>query len=155
MSSPKGTIWDVWPHTGLTGDKVKLLTKVTSRNSSSSLMSEKAEVMLEWKSFHRRQNCSVAILSDMSGLSWEASKQTLSSLSSLFLWSTWFVQFPPKVEVLGTVWKWYHWMLVCLAFNFCYLTSETCNNLIIYWKIKNSCREWFTDFIIYGLFCLL
>ena len=34
-----------------------VLTKVTSRNSSSSLISEKAEVMLEWKSFQRRQNC--------------------------------------------------------------------------------------------------
>lgn len=38
-----------------------VLTKVTSRKSSSSLISEKAAVMLAWKSFHRRQNCSVAI----------------------------------------------------------------------------------------------
>ena len=38
------------------------LTKVTSRKSSSSLMSEKADVMLVWKSFQRRQNCSVDIL---------------------------------------------------------------------------------------------
>ena len=61
---------------------LELLTKVTSRNSSSSLISEKAEVMLEWKSFQRRQNCSVAILLDMPGLFWEASKQTSSSSSS-------------------------------------------------------------------------
>ena len=39
-----------------------LLTKVTSRKSSSSLISEKAAVMLAWKSFHRRQNCSVAMV---------------------------------------------------------------------------------------------
>ena len=39
----------------------KVLTRVTSRKSSSSLISEKAAVMLAWKSFHRRQNCSVAI----------------------------------------------------------------------------------------------
>ena len=43
----------------------KVLTKVTSKNSSSSLISEKAEVMLVWKSFHRKQNCSVDILSGM------------------------------------------------------------------------------------------
>lgn len=35
------------------------LTKVTSRKSSSSRMSEKAPVILDWKSFHRRQYCSV------------------------------------------------------------------------------------------------
>ena len=39
----------------------RVLTRVTSRKSSSSLISEKAAVMLAWKSFHRRQNCSVAI----------------------------------------------------------------------------------------------
>ena len=38
-----------------------VLTRVTSRKSSSSLISEKAAVMLAWKSFQRKQNCSVAI----------------------------------------------------------------------------------------------
>ena len=45
--------------------RMTVLTKVTSKNSSSSLISEKAEVMLVWKSFHRKQNCSVDILSDI------------------------------------------------------------------------------------------
>ena len=39
----------------------QLLTKVTSKNSSSSLRSENVDVMVLWKSFHRRQNCSVDI----------------------------------------------------------------------------------------------
>ena len=43
-----------WPN-----EDKKSHTNVTSRKSSSSRISEKAEVMLEWKSFHRRQNCSV------------------------------------------------------------------------------------------------
>ena len=34
-------------------------TRVTSRKSSSSRMSLKALVMFDWKSFQRRQNCSV------------------------------------------------------------------------------------------------
>ena len=42
-------------------NKERLLTKVTSKNSSSSLRSENVEVMVLWKSFHRRQNCSVDI----------------------------------------------------------------------------------------------
>ena len=45
----------------------RVLTRVTSRKSSSSLISEKAAVMLAWKSFHRRQNCSVAIADERGG----------------------------------------------------------------------------------------
>ena len=41
---------------------LKTLTRVTSSRSSSSRISAKAAVMLVWKSFHLKQNCSVPIL---------------------------------------------------------------------------------------------